>query len=55
MNYLHSNGIIHRDIKALNILIDKDGKAKIGDLGVSKMVDDAFNNTRVGTPLYLAP
>lgn len=55
--YLHSNNILHRDIKPLNILLTADYHVKIGDLGVSKIVSDsaAMLGTRVGTPLYLAP
>lgn len=39
LNELHSRGIVHRDIKTLNILLSKDHKtAKIADLGVSRQV-----------------
>ena len=53
--YLHTKNIIHRDIKTLNILITKDSKIKLADLGASKIVSAPMQATRVGTPLYLAP
>jgi NIMA (never in mitosis gene a)-related kinase len=48
---------MHRDIKCLNIFLTEDRKIKIGDLGVSKIVQSqaALQGTRVGTPLYLSP
>lgn len=57
VDYLHTNNIIHRDIKCLNLFLTKDKKVKIGDLGVSKIVSsiNALHCTRVGTPLYLSP
>jgi len=39
MNYLHSNKILHRDIKTINMFLGKDDKIKIGDLGVAKTLD----------------
>ena len=39
LNYLHKCGIIHRDVKLENILIDGDGHARLADLGVSRIVD----------------
>nr|ABY78038.1 PTO-like protein kinase [Zea mays] len=57
LNYLHSNGIIHRDVKSLNILLDENLCAKMGDLGMSKAgpeLDETHVSTRViGTIGYL--
>lgn len=40
-SYLHTNGLIHRDIKAANLLVDDDGTVLVGDLGVAApLVDD---------------
>jgi len=57
IDYLHSNNIMHRDIKCLNLFITRENLVKIGDLGVSKIVlrHDDLHLTRVGTPLYLGP
>ena len=57
VQYLHSCRIIHRDVKPLNVLLTKDGRVKLGDLGVSRLVTgmDVLRNSRVGTPLFLAP
>ena len=54
--YIHSKKIIHRDIKTLNIFLTKDLDAKIGDLGVAKILEDTNHaNTFIGTPYYVSP
>ncbi|KAF2304712.1 hypothetical protein GH714_037566 [Hevea brasiliensis] len=56
LHHLHSNGILHRDIKCHNILVTSDG-AKIADLGCAKQVDEvvATKTPIAGTPVYMAP
>jgi len=54
--HCHSKGIIHRDIKLDNILLNEQGHVKIGDFGVSKkIVKGRKLIDRCGTPAYIAP
>ena len=54
--YIHSKKIIHRDIKTLNIFLTKNYDAKIGDLGVAKILDNTNHAmTFIGTPYYVSP
>ena len=56
LKYLHTNNIVHRDVKTLNIFMAEDGSLLLGDLGVSKILkNDLGLYSRVGTPLYLPP
>jgi serine/threonine protein kinase len=56
LNYLHSNNIIHRDIKPQNILIDKYNVCKIADFGFARYKEeDTLLKTVCGSPLYMAP
>jgi NIMA (never in mitosis gene a)-related kinase len=47
---LHECKIFHRDVKAANIFLDSSGKAKVGDMNVSKVAKNAFCMTQTGTP-----
>jgi len=55
--HLHKSSIIHRDLKAANILITAEGKVMICDFGVSALLVTAASkrNTLVGTPHWMAP
>ena len=54
--YIHSKKIIHRDIKTLNIFLTKNFDAKIGDLGVAKILENTKHAmTFIGTPYYVSP
>lgn len=56
LEYLHQQGVIHRDIKGANILSTKDGTVKLADFGVAtKLEDSAKSDSVVGTPYWMAP
>lgn len=59
LEYLHSKGILHRDLKSDNILVEMTGICKISDFGISKRTDDIYGGAQhtamQGTIFWMAP
>ncbi|KAK4312033.1 hypothetical protein Pmani_016499 [Petrolisthes manimaculis] len=57
ITYMHQHHILHRDLKTANIFLTKEGMVKVGDFGISKMMNtqSAHAHTVLGTPYYISP
>ncbi|CDK27415.1 unnamed protein product [Kuraishia capsulata CBS 1993] len=55
LQYLHHQGIVHRDVKAANVLLHKSGSIKLADFGVSSRVEHLADSKTSGSPYWMAP
>ena len=55
LSALHSEGVLHNDLKPSNVMLNRAGRVKLIDIGSASLVDDDSNQTRTFTPAYSPP
>ncbi|MCC6124571.1 MAG: protein kinase [Pirellulales bacterium] len=55
LDFLHQNGVIHGDIKPSNLLLDLQGRVKLGDFGLARRASNETGSLLKGTTKYMAP
>jgi len=55
LDYAHKQGVVHKDIKPSNIMLDKTGAIKVADFGISQMTEQTVELGILGTPSYMSP
>lgn len=56
IGYAHAQGVVHRDLNAANIMINNDGRIKIGDFGIARIGSSTLSRVGdIGTPAYMSP